>query len=464
VTGRVRTEMELLVAFLRRGGRPRAVLIAGCTSLVSGLMLVALSVILFSGSSSAEPELVSDLVAQGDLRGGYVFALLLICVAPLALLRQVVRLGTATREQRLAALRLAGATPGEVRRMGAAEVGLPALAGGLLGYLVFVVLRLLFGGSVPDGVSYGVAESEVARQLALVPSTVDLAWWHVVVVAVGVGLIGMLAGASASRSLVISPLGVSRRAPRSAPRPWGVLLLVLAVPLFRLSVSSTSSDLYALAFVATLVVGLLALAPWLAYLVGRAVAGRANSVAVLIAGRRLTTDARSAGRAAAAVGAIALVAGGGGVLLSELPNSYQGGDFGDVEAFYTVPIAVGGVVLLAALLLVIFSMAVHGVESLIDRKRSIAALSALGGSAQDLEAAQRWEVGLVAVPMAVIGVLIGSVPYWVLVGDGSNRYPWIPLLVDCVTVALVWFAVRASSWITRPWLRRAAAPANLRTP
>jgi hypothetical protein len=464
VTGRVRTEMELLVAFLRRGGRPRAVLIAGCTSLVSGLMLVALSVILFSGSSSAEPELVSDLVAQGDLRGGYVFALLLICVAPLALLRQVVRLGTATREQRLAALRLAGATPGEVRRMGAAEVGLPALAGGLLGYLVFVVLRLLFGGSVPDGVSYGVAESEVARQLALVPSTVDLAWWHVVVVAVGVGLIGMLAGASASRSLVISPLGVSRRAPRSAPRPWGVLLLVLAVPLFRLSVSSTSSDLYALAFVATLVVGLLALAPWLAYLVGRAVAGRANSVAVLIAGRRLTTDARSAGRAAAAVGAIALVAGGGGVLLSELPNSYQGGDFGDVEAFYTVPIAVGGVVLLAALLLVIFSMAVHGVESLIDRKRSIAALSALGGSAQDLEAAQRWEVGLVAVPMAVIGVLIGSVPYWVLVGDGSNRYTWIPLLVDCVTVALVWFAVRASSWITRPWLRRAAAPANLRTP
>jgi predicted lysophospholipase L1 biosynthesis ABC-type transport system permease subunit len=187
-------------------------------------------------------------------------------------------------------------------------------------------------------------------------------------------------------------------------------------------------------------------------------------VAVLIAGRRLTTDARAAGRAAAAVGAIALVAGGGGVLLSDLPNSYQGGDFGDVEAFYTVPIAVGGVVLLAALLLVIFSMAVHGVESLIDRKRSVAALAALGGSAQDLQAAQRWEVGLVAVPMAVIGVLIGSVPYWLLVGDGSNRYAWIPLVVDCATVALVWLAVRASSWITRPWLLRAAAATNLRTP
>jgi hypothetical protein len=464
VIGRVRTEGELLVAFLRRGGGSRAALIAGCTALVSGLLLVVLTVVLFTWGSGREQEIVSDLVAQGGLRGGYVFALLLICIAPLALLRQVVRLGTATREQRLAALRLAGATPGEVRRIGAAEVGLPALAGGLLGYLVLGLLRILFGGTASDATQYDVAVSDVARQLALVPTTVDLAWWHVLVVAVGVGLIGMLAGASASRSLLISPLGVSRRGPHRPPRPWGVLLLVLAVPLFRLSVSQSSSDLYALAFVSTLVVGLLALAPWLAHRVGRAVAGRASSVAVLIAGRRLTTDARSAGRAAAAVGAISLVAGGGGVLLSQLPASYENGDFGDVEPFYTVPIVVGGVVLLVALLLVIFSMAVHGVESLIDRKRSVAALAALGGSTRDLEAAQRWEVGLVAVPMAVIGVLIGSGPYWMLVGAGSMRYAWIPLSVDCVTVALVWFAVRASTWITRPWLLRAAAPTNLRTP
>lgn len=466
MSARLRIELGLVGSFLRSGGMPRAALIAVCTALVSGLVLVALTVLLFAGSPGSQREQVSGLVAQDGIRGGYVFALLLICVAPLALLRQVVRLGTATREQRLAALRLAGATPGEVRRIGALEVGIPALAGGLLGYLVFGVLRLVFGGSVPDGTGfgYGPGYSAVAHELALVPTTVHTAWWHVLLVAVGVGLIGVLAGAGASRSLVISPLGVSRRAPRPAPRPWGLLLLVLAVPLFRMSLGSRQNDdLYVFAVVATLVVGLLALAPWLAYRVGRAVAGRASSVAVLIASRRLTTDARSAGRAAAAVGAIAMVAGGGGVLLSDLPNSYQGGDFGDVEAFYTVPIAVGGVVLLAALLLVIFSMAVHGVESFIDRKRSVAALAALGASARDLEAAQRWEVGLVAVPMAVIGVLIGSGPYLFLVGDAANRYVWIPLLVDGVTVALVWFGVLVSARITRPWLVRAASPANLRT-
>jgi len=65
--------------------------------------------------------------------------------------------------------------------------------------------------------------------------------------------------------------------------------------------------------------------------------------------------------------------------------------------------------------------------------------------------------------MAVIGVLIGSVPLLSLVA-GSTRYAWIPLLVDATTVALVWVAVRASTRMTWPWLVWAPAPANLRTP
>lgn len=455
---RLHMETRLVGSFLRSGGGPRSALIAACTALVSGLMMVALTAVLFGSRSAGEHEQVSGLLTDGGVRGGFVFALLLICVAPLALLRQAVRLGTATREQRLAALRLAGATQAEVRRMGALEVGVPALSGGLLGYLVYLALRVLFGGQV------GGSGSDVTRQLRLVPSTVHPAWWQVLLVALGVGLFGVLAGALGSRSLLISPIGVSRRAPRSAPRPWAVLLIVLAVPLFLASTSSTnsSSDVYAFGFVASLVLGLLALAPWVAYRVGRAVAARSSTVPLLLAARRLTTDARPAGRAAAAVGAIAMVAGGGGALLADLPNTNGGTGFDGVDPFYTVPIALGGVVLLVALLLIIFSMAVHGVESLIDHKRSVASLAALGVSTEDLERVQRWEVALVAVPMAILGVLIGSGPYLLLLG-GSNRYAWIPLLVDVITIALVWTAVRASTWITRPWLIRAAAPANLRT-
>jgi hypothetical protein len=459
VTARLDTELRLVGSFLRTGGGPRAVLVAGCTALVSGLLLVALTVVLFTLHSSREEEQISDLVADGGIRGGYLLALLLICVAPLALLRQGVRLGTATREQRLAALRLAGATMSEVRRIGALEVGLPALAGGFLGYLVFAALRAVFGGQ-PRGEPGG-AQSEVAHQLQLVPTSVTPAWWQVLLIALGVGLVGVLAGATASRSLVISPLGVSRRAPRSAPRPWSALLLLLVVPLFliRIEGGTGTQELYTFITVAALVLGLLALAPWVAYRIGRTVAARSSSVAVLVAGRRLATDARAAGRAAAAVGAIAV---GGGVVLADLPDSYEGGGFGDVEPFYMVPIVLAGLVLLAALLLVTFSMAVHGVESMVDRKRSMAALAALGASAEELERVQRWEVGLVALPMAVIGVLVGSGPFLLALG-ASDGYAWIPFVVDGVTIALVWLAVRISTRITRPWLVRASAPANLRT-
>ncbi len=456
----LRMELGLVWTFLRSGGGPRAVLIALCTALVSGLLLVAFTVLLFAWESSRRQEQVSELVADGGVRGGYIFALLLICLAPLTLLRQVVRLGTATREQRLAALRLAGATPGDVRRLGALEVGVSALAGGLLGYLVFGALRLVFGGRVTNGSGSDLVESDVARQLLLVPASVSPSWWQILLVALAVALLGVLAGATASRSLLISPLGVSQRTPRSAPRPWAVLLLLLAAALtvVALGPGSGADTLYLLGAVTALILGLLALAPWVAYRVGRVVAARASTVPVLIAGRRLRTNARPAGRAAAAVAAIAVVAGGGGTLLGDLLDSPTGRD-----PFYSVPVALSGVVLLGALLLVLFSMAVHGVESLIDHKRSVASLAVLGASLPELARAQRWEVGLVTIPMAVIGVAVGSVAMLYL-SIGSTRYAWIPLLVDVATVALVWMAVRASTWLTWPWLVRAAAPANLRTP
>ena len=91
------------------------------------------------------------------------------------------------------------------------------------------------------------------------------------------------------------------------------------------------------------------------------------------------------------------------------------------------------------------------------------ALSAMGASVEDLERALRWEVGLVALPMAVLGVSLGSAPYLLTLTSGPSRYAWLPLVVDAVTVALVWLAVLASTRITRPWLTRAMSPANLRT-
>lgn len=455
MTPRIGITVLLATDFLRRGGASRALLVALCSVLVSGLLLVALAVVLFGMNAEEDTGQVSNLVADHGVRGGYVFALLLICLAPLALLRQVVRLGTASREQRLAALRVAGATTAEVRRLGALEVAIPALLGGSLGYVVYRGLAFLFE-TVADPRS-GLVGPEVSRELRLVPTAVGPTWWHVTAVAIGVGLMGLVAGRHTSRALDLTPLGVSQHAQRSAPRPWGAVLLVAASVLIGTAFTAPVADVYLLASLAFLVAGLLALAPWIAYRAGRAVGARASSVSVLVAARRLTADARPAGRSAAAVGVISMTAGGGGALLPDLAATSPDG----IEAMYAVPVVLAGVVLLLALVLVVFSMAVHGVETLTDRKRSTASLAAMGMSARELERVQRWEVGLVALPMAVLGVMVGTWPFLFILDTASIS--GLPLLVAVVTIALVWVSVIASTWVTRPWLRRAMSTANLRT-
>ena len=47
---RLGMELGLVGSFLRSGGGPRAALVASCTALVSGLMLVALTVVLFTST------------------------------------------------------------------------------------------------------------------------------------------------------------------------------------------------------------------------------------------------------------------------------------------------------------------------------------------------------------------------------------------------------------------------------
>ena len=462
MTARLSNDISLVVGFMRRGGMSRAAMVALCTALVSGLLLVVVTVLLL-GWNGGQRELLANTVADPGVRGGYVFGLLLICIAPLTLLRQVVRLGTADREQRLAVLRLAGATPADVRRWGAVEVALPAFLGGLLGYLVFLGVRWAFGGQALSRAREGF--DPVARELRLVPVSVEPAWWQVLLVAGLVGVAGAVAGASATRGVTVSPLGVSRRAPRHAPRPWGAVPMLLAVPAFALSTMASSSTvrvLFAITFVALLILGLLALTPWVAYRVGTTVAARASTPHVLMAARRLVTDPRPAGRAAAAIGAIGMVAGAGGTLISDLPSTNGGQGFRGVEPMYTVPIALVGGVLLVALVLVVFTLAVHGVESLVDRKRAIASLAAVGTTHAELLRVQRWEVGLVALPVTALGVLIGSVPY-IFVAGWFGPYIWVPALVDVVTVAFAWLAVLASARLTRRWLVRAASPSHLRT-
>lgn len=425
-------------------------LLAACTAVVTGLLLVAVALLRLP----AQPEeSLFTLVADPGNRGGTAFATALLTLPAWLLLYQAVRLGTAARERRLAALRLAGATPAEVRRLGAFEVGIPAFAGSVLGIGVYALLRGLLGGDRSEGP----LDHYMTGSLSLVPTTVAPAWWQVLLVVAGVTVLGVVVGLRASRWVVVSPLGISRRQAPPPPRPWGLLLLLAAIVMVPVSlVVGSGSEVAGIVLVALAVIGVVSMAPWVAYRVGRFAEPRATSPAMLLAARRLVCEPRPVGRAAAAVGGIALVSGGAAGLAADLVG------MDTVDSFYVVSLALVAGSLLAALLVATGTLAVHSVESLLDRKRSIAALTALGTPVEELQRSQRWEATLVAMPMAVVGVLLGSSAVAGLVTP-TPLGALIMLLNVVITLGLVWLAITIAVRATRPWVVRATAPSNLRT-
>lgn len=444
-------------------GWGRAVLLASCSAAVAGLLLVVAAVL----SLPARPaEPLYAVVAETGTRYGYAFGIVLLTVPPLLLLHQSVRLGTAARERRLALLRLAGATPGDVRRIGAVEVGLPALVGAVGGIGVYWLLRLLLGGDLsyvqveegPRGENF-----EVEHALRLVPTSVAPSWWQVPTVVLGVTLAGVAVGWFASRRVVVTPFGIARRTTQPPPRPWGALLVFLAllgglatIPLPRQFRGGVEAVLV-FGSLALLVAGLVVLAPWAAYRVGGLVAGRARRAPVLLAARRLATEPRAAGRAASAVGAIGLAAGAALAVLADLLST------ANTDAYYYIALALVGAVLPLALLAVVGSLAVHSVESLLERKRSVAALVALGAPRHLLVSAMRWEAGLVAVPMVVGGVLLGSFGLGLLLGAGGTWLVAATVVGVVLLAGLVASAVLLMSWLVRPWMLEATDLAHLRT-
>lgn len=441
--------IRLALTLTRAGGWPRLLLVAGCTAVVAALLLVVVAILRLP----ADPdEALFNVVAEPGLRIGTNLAAVLLTLPPLLLLDQAVRLGTASRERRLAALRLAGATPGEVRRLGALEVGVPALAGGVLGIGLYGILRELLGGT-PLG------SPAVAGRLELVPTTVAPTWWQAALVVAGVGAVGALVGYWVCSRVVVTPLGVSRRQAQRHPRPWGLLMILGGIVLFSSGVLWDSPEVFIAVALGLLVVGMVSLVPWAAYWSGRVVQARAASVAPLLAARRLVTDPRPAGRAAAAVGGIALVSGGAVVVATDVVLH-------QTDSFYLVSVQLVVVSLAVALAVVVGSLAVHSTESLLDRKRSIAALVALGIPREEIVRSQRWEAGITALPVSFVGTALGTTALsrtWGFDGSPGFAGTW-PLVANLVlTPALVWLAIVLATSMTHPWAVRAASPANLRT-
>lgn len=228
---------------------------------------------------------------------GVASALLLPAVWTLA--QAAVRLAIARRDDRLAALRLAGATRGQVTAMAVLDAVAQALVGGLVGALLALAVTPGIARIEFQGLPFTAAE--------LLPP-----WWVWLAAIGAVVLIALGAALASLRRVHVTPLGVAQRVRPKRLSLWRMLGFGLAVAAYVVVVGSGWIDAgmaVSLTLISILVLSYSLIGPLVIQGVAWLVAKGARSPATLLAARRVVDDPRGAFNVVGAM-AIAVMAGG----------------------------------------------------------------------------------------------------------------------------------------------------------
>jgi hypothetical protein len=211
---------------------------------------------------------------------------LAVLLPMLVLISTATRLAADRREERLAALRLVGGTPADIRVVATVEAMLSAFGGAVLGTLVFLLARPALAGAALLGTPYFAS--------ALTPTAA--------------GYLGMLAGVPVAaavaallslRRVQVSPLGVSRRATPKPPTVWRLAALVAGVAVFAYGLSVTTRDgIGGPTYPGLLItmIGLVIAGPWLTAAAARLFGRLCRGSSALLSARRLADNPRGAFR------------------------------------------------------------------------------------------------------------------------------------------------------------------------
>ncbi|WP_416964609.1 ABC transporter permease [Streptomyces sp. Agncl-13] len=374
-------------------------------------------------------------------------ALGLLLIPVLGFLGQCARIGAVHRDRRLAALRLAGAGPWQVRRIAALESGLACLAGAVVA---------------------------TAAVVPLLPYAV--AWAGVVLVAVSVPVLGAVVSAVALRRVVADPLGRVRRVRpvRGPGRLFGTatrLLAVTAVAIALTPVFGSPVD-FGLApvtvFVLAVLISLIAI--WLSGAssrqLGEGFAAGTSHPALLIAAERMREDPWSTARTHAALLLVTVVGSGFAgvrqILLADLEEMRRKGHLGTRMSYYTTGIDLTAAAILVAFALVLTALAVGTAESLATRRRGLAAQAAAGVPQAVLARALLLETALPLFPaIAVAGLGGTAISFWYGAAVSSHADVPVPYGALLVPVGVYACCVLAAA-TSLPLLRRSVRPGELR--
>jgi hypothetical protein len=207
----------------------------------------------------------------------------------LVLISTATRLAADRREERFAALRLVGGTPGDIRIVAIVEAMVSAFLGAVLGTVIFLLVRPALGGTALVGTRY--FESD------LTPTAVGYA-----AMLIGVPIASAAAALLSLRRVQVSPLGVSRRATPKPPSLWRLIALVIGAGVFVYGLDKTTrNSIGAPTYPGLLLtmIGLVIAGPWLTAWASRLFGRLATGSSALLSARRLADNPKGAFRAVA---------------------------------------------------------------------------------------------------------------------------------------------------------------------
>lgn len=328
-----------------------------------------------------------------------VFACILLIVPFVSLAGSAARLAASRRDQRLAALRLAGATQGQVISLAALDATGQALLGALFGISVYAAGMPLIMLLSFQGTHFTLAELWVGP-LALL------------VTVLGVTLLALVSSLLTLRRVAITPLGVTARHSQPLPAKWRAVIFVavLIVSLVALSNAQLFSGfdtvaVYAISF------GFIALPFALVNLIGswlvavrvRAKARRPKDAATMIAVRRILDNPKRAWRNVSGIALAVFIAG-----LTSIASFFgeAGGDTESTAAIFFRDIGTGGLLTLVfAAVLAAVSSGVMQAGSVYDQANEYRMLVLEGTDARTLNRARFIEV---LMPLKTV-VAVGAV-------------------------------------------------------
>jgi hypothetical protein len=368
-------------------------------------LTITLAVIAFGTATGALLTVLGGLgafTARGGAHGFYVIlaqtATVILVIPVITLGGSAARLSISRRDDRLAALRLAGATSGQVGMIAVADAAAQALVGTVLGAVLYLIA--LPGVAMINFQGRAFTWSELWVGPGVLALTI-----------VGVILLATVSAVISLARIAINPLGVAQRtAPKSVSMiriGVAVVALLLWAPVTK-TIGSGAQLIIPLIFLGICFGVLNLIGPFVLGLIGRFSAARANTVPKLLAARRLVDDPRAAWRPVAGVTLATFVAG----VLSIAPalSASNSGASDPQTAYLPVDLMTGSIVtLVIAALLAAVSAGVNQAARVYDLTQQYRMLHLIGTDIPVMKQARMRETGLPLVASVAIAAFVSLV-------------------------------------------------------